>query len=679
MPDGPLTHTPSEPLEEISLLAATEQQPRSIHALSSEVVDQIAAGEVVERPAHLVKELVENALDANATVIEVEFDNGGRRVRVSDNGFGIAANQLGLALSRHATSKIDGADELWSLSTFGFRGEALASIAAVSRLVLKSRLSSGEHAFQVTAEFGRVQACQPTAGNRGTTVVIEDLFANIPARLKFLKSEAGENSQIKLTLRALALANEHVEFRVRHKSKVEFMFSKATSLLDRARAVLEINNLYSAVYEFEGYRCEAVFSSPDTVAGNTRGIWIFVQGRWVQDRSLQAAVMEAYRALLMHGEFPIVVIRVIAPAGELDVNIHPTKSQVKFRDPQTAFRVVNRCLRRALELAPWASSSRTQSGEASLGGFLPNSSMSSETAGKPGVPLTVAELTRPYQAARDVATTVATTVANMAANPEGRIHVNRSSASSEPPSFAASPVHSVGRFEAAEFSTVVFQKKNDFEPKLPGNTPDDVRRETSNLVGGTWSRLQVLSQANLTYILAQDHDRLVLIDQHAAHERVAYEKLMHNWKSGKVDAQALLMPVQFTVDDPEAAEALVTAAPELEKLGVQLDLLGLQTLALRSRPALIKETAIIDSLKRLATEITSYGDGFAFERKISDICATMACHSVVRAGQALSLEQMRQLLIQMDEFPLSGFCPHGRPVSIDYPFSKLERDFGRTV
>lgn len=642
------------------------QQSRRIVQLSSEVVDQIAAGEVVERPSHMVKELVENAVDAGATQVEIEYDQGGRRVRVTDNGRGIEPDDLKLALARHATSKIAAADDLWNLSTFGFRGEALASIGAVSRLTLHSRRVSTGTAHQIVSEFGKLSGVSPAGGNEGTTVLVEELFQNVPARLKFLKSEAGENAQIKATLRALALANEGVEFRLRSKGKIEQIWPRAGDFLERARQVMDARELFAAKGTFpEGYETEIAFASPHEVTGNARSILIFVQGRWVQDRSLQAAVIEAYRGLLMHGEYPVAVVRLRVPPDEIDVNIHPTKSQVKFRDSQAAFRAVNRTLREALEKAPWLEkktsvSSHAEATRTAVEEFatravesVPSESVRSESAPRK---LSVADLVRPY-ASGPVAL-----AENTGTQPTPGLE-----------SLSSAPVNSLGRFDAPEFSSVVFRQKSDFI------APQESSMEVAPLAPtGTWSRLQVLGQANLTYIIAQDANGLVLVDQHAAHERVAYERLMRGWMSGKVEVQPLLLPI--TVDlEPDGAEALMSVAHELEKLGVQIDQIGPQSIAIRATPLAIKEAALAKALVQLSSEMLERGGSFALEKKISDLCATMACHSVVRAGQALSVEQMKSLLAQMDEFPLSSFCPHGRPVSVEYSFARLEREFGRLV
>ena len=643
-----------------------------IHMLSSEVVDQIAAGEVVDRPAHLVKELVENAIDAGARAIEIEFDQGGRCVRVTDDGRGISEKDLKLALARHATSKIAKADDLWNLHSFGFRGEALASIAAVSRLSLQSRERGSETAFRIVSEFGKISGVEPIGGNPGTTVFVEELFGSVPARLKFLKSETAEISQIRTTLRAVALANEGVEFRLRTKGKLESLWPRAESFLERTKQVLDLQKLYQNHSSYNGTSAQIVFASPHDVTGNARSIITFVQKRWVQDRGLQAAVIDAYRGLLMHGEFPIAVVRVESPPGEVDVNIHPTKSAVKFRDQQTAFRAVNRTLREALEQAPWLVTDASPA-------VTP---VASET---PTKKMSVSDLTRPYQPSSDAVS---------------------QTGPGEAPNLSTAPLFSTGRFEAPEFNSVLFRQKQDetagagvraavesyvgqaelsrvrFQESLIQSKGDEAGPIAQAVnpapVAGPWSRLQVLGQANLTYIIAQDKERIVLVDQHAAHERVAYERLMRAWQGGSVSVQTLLIPISVDLES-DGAEALMNVASELEKLGVSIDQMGPQTIAVRAKPALISEAALTKSLTTLAREISEKGGSFALEKKISDLCATMACHSVVRAGQALSIEQMKSLLVQMDEFTLSSFCPHGRPVSVDYPFTKLERDFGRLV
>lgn len=607
----------------------------SIQRLDSEVINQIAAGEVVERPSHLVKELVENSLDAGSTQIEIEFDLGGRNVRVTDNGSGIKKQDLALALARHATSKISKADDLWNLHSFGFRGEALASIAAVSRVELVSRVQ-GEQAYKVSAEFGAQSEVEPTGGNLGTTITIRDLFENVPARLKFLKSESAEHTQIKNVIRALALIHPNVEFRMRSGGKAFGVFQKTESWPQRASQVLEQSELFESENEFGGIKVKAVYASPENVSGQSRNIWIFVQNRWVQDRSLQAAILDSYRGLLMHGEYPIVAIKVIAPTDEIDVNIHPTKSQVKFRDSQSAFRAVHRCLREGLEKAPWL--------KVKASPFTQRTSQ-------------VEQAVQSY-----LETNQETFVARESSFQRTQMKAREDFS---PQAHAADVVAAVSSIPS--YAPFVRQVN-------PVLTAPPSEQSDSNY----WTNLHVIGQAALTYIVTQTEDRIVFVDQHAAHERVAFERLMQAWRDSKIEAQDYLIPL--TINLPaDQAEALLTLKDDLARAGINIDSLGPEAIAIRSGPTLISESALMKSLQKLAQEVNERGGSYAFEKKISDLFATMACHSVVRAGQAMSSDQMRSLLSQMDEFPLSSFCPHGRPVSVEYPIYQLEKDFGRIV
>jgi DNA mismatch repair protein MutL len=602
-----------------------------ISVLSHDVVNQIAAGEVVERPAHLIKELIENSLDAGATKIEVEFTAGGRNVRVSDNGIGIEAADLALALQRHATSKITQSEDLFALQSFGFRGEALASISAVSNLKLISRTPECETAFQVESQFGKISDVIETGANPGTSLVIKELFANMPARLKFLKSETAESTQIKQVLKAFALSHPEIEIRVK-QDKPLFAFKAQASMLARAKEVLGVNEVYENEYEMGAMKVKVVFCSPHEVTGNSKGIWLFVQKRWVQDRSMQAAVLEAYRGLLMHGEYPQVIVDLQIDPSEVDVNIHPTKSQVKFRDPSSVFRIVQRALRAGLEKAPWIPSSLTAP-VLSQSPVLPEqaySQVSFAASAEFETTMLRQKVSEPLAAyfARDAA-------------PDRSSQMNESGQSA--------PLNYASQIYAAPQA----QKK-------------------------FWSSLQVLGQAQQTYILTQNANAMVIVDQHAAHERVNYERLMKSWNDKNFEIQDFLIPLSLQIETSHL-ESLLAHQKELELMGLFVEAMGPEHLAVRAAPAILKESAIAQSLIELAHEIAEQGGGFAIEKCIMHIFATMACHSSVRAGQALSNEEMQALLVQMDEFALSSFCPHGRPVSVEYPFHKLERDFGRIV
>ncbi len=608
-----------------------------IQKLKSDVVDKIAAGEVVERPSHLLKELLENSIDAGATILEIEVNSGGKEIIVTDNGKGVLPEELPLVFARHATSKITQSDDLWNLNTFGFRGEALASISSVSRLNFVSRRKGEKQAYKVNCDFGNVGQVLETSFQEGTKVHVAELFSNIPARLKFLKSDSAEVTQIKNVIKAIALQYPQIEIKFKNNNKLIFFWPSEETAIERVKKVLETERLFENHYSYEGFNAHVIFSDPSTVVKVSRQIWTFVQNRWVQDRGLQAAVMEAYRSLLMHGQYPICFVSVECPPDEVDVNIHPTKSQVKFVDSKKAFRAVHYALREAIEKAPW--------------------------------------------------------------NEKGF------SANKATPSFKAPVVENVNqKFSDESFQKIQYQKKNfafreknDLGPKISFEGLKEVgarqdfelietivsveeREEGESLVQNekNWSRLQVIGQLDLTYIVTQSEGKMVLVDQHAAHERVAFEKLMKGWKEGGLEIQSLLIPLTLDMEESEV-EALLDYSEDLEKMGIAIEQEGPASFAVSTLPSLITEKALAEVLNQLAQEIMVKGGSFALETKIGDLFATMACHSVIRAGQALSINEMESLLNDMDEFPLSGFCPHGRSVAIEFSFNQIEKDFGRRV
>ncbi|MGZ3798978.1 MAG: DNA mismatch repair endonuclease MutL [Bdellovibrio sp.] len=634
----------------------------SIEVLSPEVVNQIAAGEVVERPAHLVKELVENSIDAGANRVHVEFFDGGRIVKVIDNGKGMSPEDLPKSLERFATSKISKSDDLWSLRTFGFRGEALASISSVSKLTLTSRRDGDEQAHQLISEYGVKKEIDKVGGSQGTTILIENLFENTPARLKFLKSDAAENTAIKTTLKAMALSHFDVEFRIQENGKLMNFWPACKNRKDRVEQILEIKPLFEGEASRGNVHAYAVFADPHNVAKTSKNIWMFAQNRWVQDRSMQAAVNEAYRNLLMHGEYPIAVVWVETDPASIDVNIHPTKSQVKFEDSSLAFRAVAAALRGTLEQAPWLEESLRPQRPQPLSDA--SGSDYSSTQGLPNFanmqPQSAVNL-----AFQDTALNATQfqkkdfKFPTMAVNePKVGYEVLKQSAASR-------DEFSFNALSQTASSSNESYKSSEFDQSSIEKT-------------GFWSSLEVLGQANLTYIVTQNREKIVFVDQHAAHERIVFEKLMNAWKGGKVDVQDFLFPLAIDMS-PEKVEALLTISKEIEKLGVHIEALGPGTVGVKAAPLMIKESILSTVLDKMAHEIVEQGGSFSLEKVVGDICATMACHSVVRAGQALGIEQMKNLLRDMDMFPLSSFCPHGRPVSVEYPFYKLEKDFGRIV
>lgn len=609
-----------------------------IQVLNPDVIDQIAAGEVLERPANLIKELVENSLDAGADEIEIEFNQGGREVLVTDNGCGMSESDLELSIARHATSKIRASDDLYTLKSFGFRGEALASLAAVSRLSITSREKGADQAHRLVSEFSQRQPMTAVAASVGTQVRVRELFGNVPARLSFLKSEAAENGQIRSVIKALALANENISFRVRSRGELVFHFPKQ-DLKARALAVLQVKNLFAGEASADGMKVEVLLTSPNETFQTNRNLWLFAQGRWIQDRGMAAAVQEGYRNLLMHGEYPCVVARLTVPAEFIDVNVHPAKAQVKFIDSQKVFRLTRKAVRDVLEKAPWLSAEEKRLTQA---------------------PRTLSEMFGEAQGSTENLSFAAPEF-SQTQYPEKVFPL-------------AKVREALQRYSAPTTGEAVMLAQVSTAPVAEqGNTP----------IGGSvtksdfrWAQLQVIGQLHQTYIVAQSETQFYLIDQHAAHERVVFERLMETFRVKKLDVQTLLLPLAFDLDAAEV-EALMAREEFLSQMGFAIERLGPETIAVQTLPALITESAVQQTITKLAHDLLNTNDDSALELKIGDIFATMSCHSVVRAGQTLSIEQMHELLQQMDEFALSSFCPHGRPVYIQRRFTEIEREFGR--
>ncbi|MCB0394177.1 MAG: DNA mismatch repair endonuclease MutL [Bdellovibrionales bacterium] len=603
-------------------IAVVPERMERIQILGSEIVDQIAAGEVVERPAHLVKELVENSLDANAKTIEVSYAQGGRQVEVRDDGFGIHPEDLALAVTRHATSKIKKSDDLWSLNSYGFRGEALATAASVSEVTISTK-SETKAGAQINVNFGQLGEVVDSSSEPGTRIRVEKLFENVPARLKFLKSDGAESSQIRKMLRALALVRPEVEFRVKQENRLVDHWPRTTSLLERSKAILNQDELYHVKDSVGGVEIELVYSSPDRTNRTSQGIWIFVQDRYVQDRGLQVAILDAYKNLLMHGEYPFVVARLNLDPSEVDVNVHPTKSQVKFRDSSQMFRILRGTLRKALEGAPWLARLHKSEGNTNENSYRVQDSLS--------------PIEKPQ-------------------------------------------AHNLS-FESSAFEKTQLKIKNWNPTQKANENPNDSLATTIVQtpiyeVSHAWSSMHVIGQSQLTYIVAQSNRALVLVDQHAAHERVVFERLMQKWRKKEIEVQKLLFPL--TLDfETEIIEGLIALAQDLLNIGIEVEQMGPNTLAVNSIPSLVKESALAPVLEKMGREFAENGGSLVMENVVGDLFATMACHSVVRAGQSLSNEEMSSLLKQMDEFPLSSFCPHGRPVFVEYLFKEIDRSFGR--
>ena len=614
-----------------------------IRQLRPETVNRIAAGEVIERPASVVKELVENALDAGATDIEVVTAAGGiSLIRVTDNGSGMGAADLALAVERHATSKLAD-DDLFNIATLGFRGEALPSIGAIAHLAIAARLRGAASAHEIVVDRGAKQAVRPAALNGGTRVEVRELFSATPARLKFLKSERAENMAISETVKRLAMAHPTVAFTLttgeRAGLKLPAQPLGPQGHLARLGRIMGREFLEDALLidiEREDVRVTGFAGLPTLHRPDPGQQYLFVNGRPVKDRLLIGAVRAAYGDLVPKLRHPLLALFVALPPREVDVNVHPAKAEVRFRDPGRVRSLVAGALRAALDAAGH---------RATVAGGLAVADVLAKGSGPPGLP--------PWQGGG-------------ASRPDyARYSYGRHPMGSDPqgltPGFA-----------------------EDWQAPLDGLAAPsaDARAAAEAPPPQLLDRPLGAARAQLheTYIVAQTHDSVVIVDQHAAHERLVYERLKAALASGGVARQALLIPEVVDLDADEAA-ALAEAAPALEQLGLALETFGPGAVLVREVPALLAGGDIKGLVRDLAREALGEregeGNGTLLKERLEAVCATMACHGSVRAGRRLTPEEMNALLREMEATPRSGQCNHGRPTYIELKLADIERLFGR--
>jgi DNA mismatch repair protein MutL len=571
--------------------------PRMAHirVLPDLLISQIAAGEVVERPASVLKELLENALDAGGTEIQVTLDQGGaKRVQVDDDGAGLAKDDLPLALARHATSKIRSLDDLQGVASMGFRGEALASIASVARLSIASREKKSPHAWSIRAEGAGGGTTAPAARAPGTTVLVEDLYFNTPARKKFLRTEQTEFGHCEETFRRLALARPDVAFTLKHNGRVSAHL-RAQSIGERAAALLgrEFLDASFAVEAQAGpVRLSGLAGTPQAARARADSQYLYVNGRFVRDRTLSHAVREAYRDQLHGDRQPAYLLFLELDPRGVDVNVHPAKTEVRFRDSGAIHQFVLHALKRAL--SPSAAQAPVVFARPAASG----------TGFQPGF-----QLHQPAQAYQT--------------------------------------------FMSAATATAV----------LPAT-------EQSPPLG------YALAQLHGVYILAQNEAGLVLVDMHAAHERIVMEKLKAGLDAGTIARQSLLVPAVLAVDALDIATAEENDAT-LEKLGLETSVSGPNELAVRSAPALLAGGDIAGLTRNLLRDIREYGASEVLSARQNELLATMACHAAVRANRALSVTEMNALLREMEETERSGSCNHGRPTWYQLTMADLDRLFLR--
>ncbi|MDA0228972.1 MAG: DNA mismatch repair endonuclease MutL [Proteobacteria bacterium] len=603
----------------------------SIRLLPDGVINRIAAGEVVERPASAVKELVENAIDAGARQIEVRVSEGGRGlIQVSDDGCGMSREELPLAIARHATSKLPRDDDLGNISTLGFRGEALPSIAAVSRLEIISRESGAENAWSLAIEGGLAGKPVPAAHPPGTTVSVRDLFYATPARLKFLKTERTESGYIADTLSRLAMARPDIAFTLINGDREVLRAPVAADLLDSrlARLALVIgrdfaDNALAVDAEREGVRLTGYAGLPTFNRATARQQYLFVNGRPVRDRLLVGAVRGAYHDFLGGGRHAVLALFLELSPDGLDVNVHPAKTEVRFRDAGVVRGLIVGSLKRALAEAGHRAA--TTVSHAALGAIRPGDGS--------------------FQ-------------------PALRAHTGgaRYPLPSAYPSTAAPALRGLSDVSS--------------EYQAPLSTPTADSFDAAEDAGEDFPLGVARGQVHATYIIAQTSDGIVIVDQHAAHERLVYEQMKAGLDAGAVLRQILLLPEVVELEESAAAR-LIARSEELADLGLILEAFGPGAVIIRETPSMLGEGDVKGLVRDLAEELAEFGESVALKEKLADVCSSMACHGSVRAGRRLKAEEMNALLREMEATPHSGQCNHGRPTYVELKLADIERLFGR--
>ena len=600
-----------------------------IKILPEHLTNKIAAGEVVERPASAVKELVENALDAGCSEVTIEIEAGGKRlIRVTDNGGGMGREDALLSLERHATSKISSDSDLFHLATLGFRGEALPSIASVSRFTLASREADRIEGTEIYAEGGRIKDVKSCGMAHGTVITVRNLFFNTPPRLKFLKSTETESGHVGEFLTRLAISRPDVRFTYLNDGRTMFRTLNG-DLRERVVALLGSTlaaDLCPVAHDSLGCSVTGLIAPPECSRSSASHVFTYINGRFIRDRVVQHAIIQAYRNFMERGRFPVVVLFITVPPGEVDVNVHPTKHEVRFREQGQVHDAIQTAVMGVLRNTPWLKHSPQR-----------------ETVPAPAP--------APVSALR--VNEVRESLSRYAASPPRQ----ESFAVPPPISPAFTPVQ----------PPVTMVRRPD---QVPCGVPEEAARTSF------FSGLAVIGQLNAAYILCQDGGDLVIIDQHAAHERIAFELLKTQFASSGVESQGLLFPETLELSFREVA-VLNEYRDELERLGFGLEPFGGQTWLLNSVPRLLEEGEYLRTLRDIMEELAGLGRSRAFADAEEDILTRIACHSVVRGRHPLETPEIVALLKRMDAGEFSSNCPHGRPVFRRIGHDEIEKMFKR--
>lgn len=595
-----------------------------ISILPENLTNKIAAGEVVERPASVIKELIENSLDAGATNISVEIKAGGRRrICVTDNGQGMSREDALLSLERHATSKIRVDSDLEKILTLGFRGEALPSIASVSHFSLATREADSPEGTEVIVEGGRVRDVRACGMAPGTVINVEQIFYNLPARLKFMKSSETESGHVSDVIAQMAVSRPEVAFSCTSDDRELFRLLRS----DLQRRLAQVigkessQHLYSTKGGDEYAAISGFVSGPALVRSGTKAIYTFINGRFIRDKVVQHAVMQAYRGVIDRGRYPVVALFIELPPGEVDVNVHPTKHEVRFRRQAAVHDAIQAAVEEVLRSSPW----------------LPAKLVTSHSpSGAPG------------QAYRE------------------RIAAAAQAPLALPPRPSYRPEQADQIVVSQERNTIVSEPAPSFLPEQPHFEP-----------AGYFSSLAIIGQFHSEYILCQSESDLVIIDQHAASERVAFQLLRQQRRSGGIESQRLLFPETVELSFGEVTTA-VRYSQDLAGIGFELEPFGGTTIKVSAVPRLVAQEVSILLLRDILADLERFSTSAAFDDAVESLLSRIACHSVIRGTHSLDNRQIKELLYNMDHTDFAASCPHGRPVSHIVTLAELQKIFKRT-
>ncbi|MEQ1766440.1 MAG: DNA mismatch repair endonuclease MutL [Methylotenera sp.] len=619
-----------------------------IQLLPDQLISQIAAGEVVERPASALKELLENSLDAGSTDISVSLLQGGvKQLRVADNGSGIAQDDLAMALTRHATSKIFSLEDLEAVASLGFRGEALASIASVSRTQVSSRFVDSKHAWRIASEGSEISPIEPAALDVGTIIEVNDLYFNTPARRKFLKTEGTEFGHCEVAFERVALSRPDVAFMMQHNGRALSRYAVSTPE-KRFSEVLGSEFAAETIFVDEsaaGLRLWGVAAKPTFNRNKSDTQYVYVNGRYVRDKLISHAIRQAYQDVLHHERHPAFVLFLELDPNLVDVNVHPSKTEVRFRDGQAIHRFIFHSLHKALA-SPTGVSNASTSNQAAFNPFASSNAARPESFDKLRTGFVEAQYPYPkYQSQ-----------INLSAN------------------------------QPSNFYQTLFGENN--SQNYVSNTSNNAALQASIHAPSSDAAFApndhplgfAVAQIHGVYVLAQNAEGLVVVDMHAAHERIMYEQLKNALDNKAVAMQPLLLPVSFNADRLEVAavqEALATNDGSLQDLGFDIAILSPTTLAVRAVPTMLQDADAVNLARDVLRDLREYGASRALTERRNELLGSMACHAAVRANRSLTIPEMNALLRDMEATERSGQCNHGRPTWFQVSMSDLDKMFMR--